>query len=174
MSLDRRPNPHTDETDEAIIEVFAHADSEVLLTKEIWPELSIGKKQTRRRLRDLESRGTLTSRETSQDIIWWLDEEIEEPITVRYPLLRYVRRRFDVQAILGGIALGFLGGLVVLCYVVLLAYQLSVPFVSTDSVLIAGMYAIVIGGGAVVGGFVSIVIGRVRSVFEDTQTQTAD
>lgn len=167
MSLDRRPNPYQDETDEAIVEVFARADSEVLLTKEIWPELSIGTKQTRRRLRDLESRGVLASRETSQDIIWWLDEEIEEPITVRYPLLRYVRRRFDVQAILGGIALGFLGGLVVFCYVVLLAYDLAIPGVRTDSVLLAGMYGIVLGCGAVIGGIVSILIRRLQSVLGD-------
>lgn len=50
----RNLNPYRDETDEAIVECFATAEQEVLLTKEIWPQLSIGKKQTRRRLRDLE------------------------------------------------------------------------------------------------------------------------
>jgi uncharacterized MnhB-related membrane protein len=161
MSLDRRPNPYENETDEAIIEVFARADDEVLLTKEIWPELSIGKKQTRRRLRALEEQGILASRETTQDIVWWLDEEVEEPITVRYPLLRFVRRRFDVQAILAGIALGAVGGLLVLLYVVLLAYEVAPPVVTVGSVLMAGMYAIVIGVGAVCGGLVSVLSGHV-------------
>lgn len=167
MSLDRRPNPYEDETDEAIIEVFARADSEVLLTKEIWPELTIGKKQTRRRLRALEDRGVLASRETTQDIIWWLEEEVEEPITVKYPLLRFVRRRFDIQAILAGIALGFLGGLLVFLFVVILAYDIRLPVFSQRSVLVAGMYAVVIGVGAAIGGIVSVLIGRVQSRLAD-------
>lgn len=161
MSPDRHPNPYRDETDEAIIEVFSRADQEVLLTKEIWPELSIGKKQTRRRLRDLESRGVLGSRETTQDIIWWLDAEVEEPITVKYPLLRFVRRRFDVKALLAGIGLGFVGGLLVLLYVVMLAYGTELPLLARRDVLVAGMYVTVIGIGATVGALVSLSIEQV-------------
>lgn len=156
----RHLNPYQDETDEAILEVFASADEKVLTTKEIDSEISLSSKQTRRRLRDLESRGILGLKETSQDLIWWLEAEVEEPITVKYPLLRIIRRRLDIQLLLLGVLIGFIGAMTIVLFVGLEATNISPLVVTRQSVLLAGIYATVIGGGATVAGILSLLLNQ--------------
>lgn len=78
---------------------------------------------------------------------------------MKYPLLRFVRRRFDVQATLFGVGLGFVGGLLVLLYVVLLAYGVVPPVGTRQQLLEAGVVVTMVGAGAAIGGLVSLGLG---------------
>lgn len=151
------PNPYRDEQDPAILEVFARADQPVLTTKEIADELdNIGLKQTRRRLRDLVDQGVLATRKPSRDRIWWLVEEVKEPITVRYPLLQHVRTRFEVLIAVIGAALGLIGAFAVMLFLGLNANAVGVPFITRDTILLFGLYAISLGMTGFIAGVVSI------------------
>lgn len=153
------PNPYRDEQDPAILEVFARADQPVLTTKEIAEELdNIKLKQTRRRLRDLVDEGVLATRKPSRDRIWWLVEEVKEPITVHYPLLQHVRNRLEVLIAVLGAALGLIGAFAVMLFLGLDASGIGVPFIARDAILLVGLYAISIGLAGLIGGVLSVLI----------------
>lgn len=152
------PNPYRDEQNPAILEVFARADYPVLTTKEIAEELDhIGLKQTRRRLRNLVDGGVVETRKPSRDRIWWLVEEVEEPITVRYPLLRHVRNRFEVLIAVIGAGFGLIGAFAVMLFLGLNANNIAVPFISRNDILVFGLYAIGLGMAGMIGGLSGVI-----------------
>lgn len=158
-------NPYRKEQDPAIIEVFSKANHPVLTTKEIADELEhIGLKQTRRRLDDLVDEGVLETRKPSRDRIWWLVAEVQEPITVRYPLLRHVRDRFEVLVTVLGAALGLIGAFAIMIYLGLDANSMSLPVITRQDVLVFGLYSIALGISGMIGGVVAILMIRVGSV----------
>lgn len=153
------PNPYRKEQDPAIIEVFSTADHPVLTTKEIAEELeNIGLKQTRRRLYDLVDEGTIETRKPSRDRIWWLVEEVEEPLTVRYPLLRYVRNRFELLITVTGAALCLVGAFAVMLFLGLNANEMMVPLLDRQHILVIGLYSIAVGISAIIGGSVATLV----------------
>lgn len=153
------PDPYRDEQDPAILEVFSRAEQPVLTTKEIEEELdNIGLKQTRRRLQNLVDEGVLETRKPSRDRIWWLVEEVEEPITVQYPLLRHVRNRFEVLIAVIGAGLGLVGAFAIMLFLGLDANNVVVPFISRNDILVLGLYAIGIGMAGIVGGLSGVLL----------------
>lgn len=153
------PSQYRKEQDPAIIEVFARAEQPVLTTTEIADELeNIGLKQTRRRLFDLVDEDIVGTRKPARDRIWWLIEEVEEPITVRYPLLRHVRNRFEVQITLLGSILGLVGAFSIMLYLGLEANSVAPPLISRGYILVFGLYSIAIGIAGIAGGIAAILI----------------
>lgn len=153
------PSPYQKEQDPAIIEVFSEADQPVLTTKEIADELEhIGLKQTRRRLYDLVDEDILETRKPSRDRIWWLVAEVEEPITVRYPLLRHVRNRFEILITVLGAGLGLIGAFAVMLFLGLEAHGMQPPLIARQDILVAGLYSIAFGISGMVGGIVATLI----------------
>jgi hypothetical protein len=153
------PSPYQKEQDPAIFAVFSEADQPVLTTKEIADELEhIGLKQTRRRLFDLVDEEILETRKPSRDRIWWLITEIEEPITVRYPLLRHVRNRFEVLVTVLGALLGLIGAFTIMLGLGLQAYEMQPPLLTNQDIFIVGLYAIMFGMAGMIGGIISISI----------------
>lgn len=153
------PSPYRKEQDPAILEVFARADHPVLTTNEIADKLEhIGLKQTRRRLYDLVDDGLLATRKPARDRIWWLVEEVEEPITARYPLLSYVRNRGEVLITVLGALLGLVGAFAITLFLGLDANNLAVPLVSRQQILIGGLYSIAVGTAAVIAGISAIAV----------------
>lgn len=158
------PDPKKKEQDPAIIGVFADAEHPVLTTKEIAEELShIGLKQTRRRLFDLVDHGIINTRKPARDRIWWLIEEVEEPITVRYPLLRIVWDRFEIQVMLFGAILGLLGAFGVMLFMGLEANNSTLPLISKGEILKYSLYTIGLGVSGLTGGLIALFIIYVGS-----------
>ena len=153
------PNQYRKEQDPAILEVFAQAEHPVLTTNEIAEELeNIGMKQTRRRLHNLVDEEVLGTRKPARDRIWWLIDEVEEPITVRYPLLRHIRDHFEVQITLLGSIVGLAGAFLVMLYLGIDANNTAIPILSKEDILRFGLYSIAIGVSGVIGGAVSIIL----------------
>lgn len=99
-------DPNLKVQDAAIIEAFAVLDHEVVTSTEIHEHVDLSQKQVRRRLDDLADRGIVESRKPGRDRLWWLVADVREPITVQYPLLRYVRDHISVQFLLLGLCIG--------------------------------------------------------------------
>ncbi len=94
---DSLPDPHLKEQDKGIIEAFAREDHNVLTNSEIAEHVSVHPRTVRRRLDDLADEGIIGKRVVSGVKLAWLEENVKEPITVQYPLLRYVRDHTSVQ-----------------------------------------------------------------------------
>ncbi len=101
-------DPNLKVQDAAIVEAFSLVDHQVVTTAEIHEHVDLSQKQVRRRLNDLADRGIVGTRKPGRDRLWWLEADVTEPITVQYPLLRYVRDRLSVQLFVLGIGVGVL------------------------------------------------------------------
>lgn len=138
---DSLPNPNLKEQDSGIIEAFARSDDRVLTTSEIAENVTLSDRQVRRRLKELAERGTIGQRLAGGVRIAWLEEDVKEPITVQYPLLRYVRDRASVQFFLIGVLCGIIGALILLTAIVAVRFGLTVGPITNDRILYYGILA---------------------------------
>lgn len=123
--MSETPDADLKEQDEGIIEVFSKHEHDVLTVGEIAEDVSITKRQVRRRLRDLSDRGVVGVRKTSGRNLAWLEEDVGEPITVRYPLLRFVRDRLSVQFFVVGASIGIFSSIVFFFMILGVSYGMS-------------------------------------------------
>ena len=138
---DSLPDPHLKEQDKGIIEAFAREDHNVLTNSEIAEHVSVHPRTVRRRLDDLADEGIIGKLVVSGVKLAWLEENVKEPITVQYPLLRYVRDHTSVQLSLIGIAGGIVSVLILLAAALSLGYGISMWFIGSKQLLIYGVLA---------------------------------
>jgi hypothetical protein len=138
---DSFPDPHLKEQDKGIIEAFAKEDHRVLTNTEISDHVSVSKRTVRRRLDELDEKGVIGKRVVSGVKLAWLEQEVKEPITVQYPLLRYVRDHTSVQLFLLGIAGGIVSVLILLAAALSIGYGIPMGFVGSEQLLYYGVLA---------------------------------
>lgn len=138
---DSPPDPHLKEQDKGIIEAFAREDHNVLTNSEISEHVSVSPRTVRRRLDDLADEGIIGKRVVSGVKLAWLEENVKEPITVQYPLLRYVRDHTSVQLFLIGIAGGIVSVLILLAAAISIGYGIPVGFIGSEQLLVYGVLA---------------------------------
>lgn len=148
----RSPDPHLREQDRGILEAFARSEHTVLTNSEIADQVSLSSRQVRRRLDALEEDGVVGVRKSSGVRLAWLEADVREPITVQYPLLRYVFDRTGVQLFLVGVAGGIVAVLVLLAAAVAIGYGVTPPFVAPERLLIYGVFAAVLSATFVLVG----------------------
>jgi len=127
--------------DQAILEAFSRAEHQVVLSREIGEFVDLSDRQIRRRLKDLASRDIVGTRKPGRDRLWWLKEEVKEPITAQYPLLRFARDRLSIQFLLIGLAIGIIAVVLVPAASIAFAYNTSPPLISRSELLQAGLLA---------------------------------
>lgn len=135
------PDPHLKEQDKGIIEAFAKEDHRVLTNTEISEHVSVSKRTVRRRLDKLDDKGVIGKRVVSGVKLAWLEEEVKEPITVQYPLLRYVRDHTSIQLFLIGAAAGVVSVLILLAAALSIGYGIPIGFVGREQLLVYGVFA---------------------------------
>lgn len=138
---DSLPDPHLKEQDKGIIEAFAKEDHRVLTNTEIADHVSVSKRTVRRRLDKLDEQGVIGKRVVSGVKLAWLEQEVKEPITVQYPLLRYVWDHTSVQLFLIGIAGGIISVLILLAAALSLGYGLQIGILGREQLLLYGVIA---------------------------------
>ncbi|EMA19426.1 winged helix-turn-helix domain-containing protein [Haloarcula amylolytica] len=138
---DSLPDPHLKEQDKGIIEAFAREDHNVLTNSEIAEHVSVHPRTVRRRLDDLADEGIIGKRVVSGVKLAWLEENVKEPITVQYPLLRYVRDHTSIQLSLIGIAGGIVSVLILLAAAISLGYGIPIWFINREQLLVYGVLA---------------------------------
>lgn len=141
---DSLPDPHLKEQDKGIIEAFAKEDHRVLTNTEISEHVSVSKRTVRRRLDKLDEKGVIGKRVVSGVKLAWLEQEVKEPITVQYPLLRYVRDHTSVQLFVLGIAGGIISVLILLSAALAIGYDIPIGFLTNKQMLVFGVGAAVI------------------------------
>lgn len=138
---DSLPDSHLKEQDKGIIEAFAREDHNVLTNTEIAEHVSVHPRTVRRRLDDLADEGIIGKRVVSGVKLAWLEENVKEPITVQYPLLRYVRDHTSVQLFLLGIAGGIVSVLILLAAALAIGYDIPMGFIGREQLLYYGVLA---------------------------------
>jgi hypothetical protein len=152
--------------DKPIINAFAHAEHKVLTTTEVAKEVDLSERQVRRRLKDLASRNILGTRKPSQSRLWWVKEDIKEPITAQYPLLRFARDRMSVQLFLIGLTIGIAAVLLVVTATFTYAYNVAPPFVTKATFLQAGFLASMLASGFLISAIAVATISRMLRYFD--------
>lgn len=138
---DSPPDPTLKEQDRGIIEAFAREDHNVLTNSELAEHVSVSPRTVRRRLDDLADEGIIGKRVVSGVKLAWLEENVKEPITVQYPLLRYVRDHTSVQLFLIGIAGGIVSVLILLAAAISIGYSIPIGFIGREQLLVYGVLA---------------------------------
>lgn len=138
---DPLPDPHLKEQDKGIIEAFAKEDHRVLTNTEIADHVSVSKRTVRRRLDKLDEKGVIGKRVVSGVKLAWLEQEVKEPITVQYPLLRYVRDHTSVQLFLLGLAGGIISVLILLAAALSMGYGIPMGVIGSEQLLYYGVLA---------------------------------
>ena len=141
---DSLPDPHLKEQDKGIIEAFAKEEHRVLTNTEIADHVSVSKRTVRRRLDKLDEQGVIGKRVVSGVKLAWLEQEVKEPITVQYPLLRYVRDNTSVQLFLLGIAGGIVSVLILLAAALAIGYGIPMGFIGREQLLYYGVLAAIV------------------------------
>lgn len=145
--------PHYKEGDRGIIEAFSKSDEKVLTNSEIAEQVSLGKRQVRRRLKDLNERGILGLRDDAGGTkIAWLDKEIKQPVTVDHPIFALVFDHTSVQMVIIGLVIGVVAVLELLTVALTVAYQVQPPYFSTEQLLIWGIGLAVFSGLFIIAG----------------------
>jgi len=150
-------DPHLLEQNEGIINAFVHEQHSVLTTPEIEEHVEIGDRQLRRRLDDLEDEGLVGSRKPGRTKLWWLTTEVEEPVSVRYPIVKLIRERLSLQFVLLGGLLGIASVIIITATIFIINYNIDIPFVSQDLVMVVGLSTSLVAalflviGGAIAG-----------------------
>ena len=138
---DSPPDPHLKEQDKGIIEAFAKEDHRILTNSEIADHVSVSKRTVRRRLDKLDEKGVIGKRVVSGVKLAWLEQEVKEPITVQYPLLRYVRDHTSVQLFILGIMGGIVSVLILLGAALAIGYDIPIGFIGREQILYYGVLA---------------------------------
>lgn len=135
------PDPHLKEQDKGIVEAFVKEEHQVLTNTEIAEHVSVSTRTVRRRLDRLDEKGVIGKRVVSGVKLAWLEKEVKEPITVQYPLLRYVRDHMSIQFFLFGIAGGIVSVLILLAAALAIGYDISTGFLGREQLLYYGVLA---------------------------------
>lgn len=141
---DSLPDPHLKEQDKGIIEAFAKEDHRVLTNTEIADHVSVSKRTVRRRLDKLDEKGVIGKRVVSGVKLAWLEQEVKEPITVQYPLLRYVWDHTSVQLFLLGLAGGIVSVLILLAAALSIGYGIPMGLIGSEQLLYYGVLAAIV------------------------------
>lgn len=151
--------------DKPIIDAFSHAEHEVLLTTEVAEKVELSDRQVRRRLKDLASRDILGTRKPGRDRLWWLKQDVREPITAQYPLLRFARDRTSVQLLLLGIAVGIIALILVPIASLTYAYDIAPPVLSRSTLLQGGLLASMLASGFLIASILAFGVGWLLRYF---------
>lgn len=71
MSEDNTPGRKPQVTEEEILEVFREAEEPVLTAPEVAAGLSIGRRALHNRLKQLEEKDQLVSKQAGRSTVWW-------------------------------------------------------------------------------------------------------
>ncbi|MFC6727777.1 hypothetical protein ACFQDG_03890 [Natronoarchaeum mannanilyticum] len=145
--------------DKPIIDAFSYAEHQVLLTTEVSERVDLSDRQVRRRLKDLASRDILGTRKPGRDRLWWLKQDVREPITAQYPLLRFARDRTSVQLLLVGLGVGIVALVLVPIASLAYAYTVSPPLITREMLLEGGLLASMLASGFLIAAVVAAVTG---------------
>jgi len=133
------PDPHLKEQDRGIIEAFAIEDHNVLTVSEISEHVSVSERTVRRRLDKLSEGDKIGKRVTGGVKLAWLEDEVEEPITVQYPLLKYVWNNTGVLTFVIGAGLGTIAVLILLAAVLATGNEIQVWFITPYRLRFVGL-----------------------------------
>lgn len=170
-------DPNKDVQDAHIVQVFFDADRPYLSRKQVQGEIGLSSQGTRDRLLDLEERGVLASDAAGGGRIYWISNEksawpippdVEvEPIRTE-PTVTELLSRQPVQFAGIGVLLMVAGALFTTLFMLALAYEVAVPFVQTQQLLLWAIGAVFIGISFIVGGAAVWIIDRVWKRAEST------
>lgn len=163
---DSFPDPHIKERDKGIIEAFAIEDNNVLTNNEIAEHVSVHPRTVRRRLDDLADDGVIGQRVASGVKLAWLEQDVKEPITVQYPLLRYVWDRTSVALFVLGSAIGVIAVLILLAATLSTGHNVQVWVITPELLQFSGLLAAVISGVFIVVALVFAVVEWLLRYFE--------
>jgi len=135
------------EQNEGIFTAFSLEEHNVLTTSEIADHVDIKKRQVRRRLNDLEDEGIVDSRKPGRTKLWWLQEEVEEPLSVRYPAIGEVKERLSLQLLLMGVLFGISSVLLTTGFLLSSYYEVPVPLLTSQSIIQSGLLSSMIAAG---------------------------
>lgn len=155
------PNPHVKEKNRGIIEAFSRSEYTVLTRKEIDEQLKIEERQVRRRLNDLHEEGVLGMRETSAGKLWWIEEDVKEPITVKYPLTRFVLDHLGLLYVVVGLAVGAIGILSLTLTAFLVRFGVGIPLISANQIFWISFLIALAGGVIILLGPIAELLERV-------------
>lgn len=134
-------DPHLKEQNEGIFYAFSVADYKVLTTSEIADQVDIEQRTVLRRLKKLQKEGIVGSRKPGRTRLWWLEAEVEEPASVKYPIIRLIQRRLSLQFVVIGIAIGAAAVILITTSLFTAAWDISPPFISNQRIIQAGLIA---------------------------------
>lgn len=163
--VDSSPDPHLKEQDKGIIETFAREDHRVLTNSEISEHVTLSDRQVRRRLDKLADQGIIGKRVVSGVKLAWLVEDVKEPITVQYPLLRYVRDRVSIQIFLMGVVAGIVAVLILLGAAISIGYDVQIGFISRERLLVYGVLAATVSALFMIVAALMAVVGKLMRHF---------
>ena len=86
-------DPSLKEQNEGILYAFAKEDHRVLTTPEIVRHVDLSRRQVERRLKNLRDHEIVGTRKPGRTRLWWLETEVEEPVSVQYPILKLIQER---------------------------------------------------------------------------------
>lgn len=96
----------------------------------------------------------------------WLEQEVKEPITVQYPLLRYVRDHTSVQLFLLGLSGGIVSVLILLAAALSIGYGISMAVIGSEQLLVYGVLAAAISAIFLIVAILFAVIEWLLRYFE--------
>lgn len=135
---DELPDPHLSEQDQGIVDAFSYSDELVLTTEDIAQYVDLSNRQIRRRVKALAEDGPLGTRKVGGTRISWLDEDVKEPITVRYPLLDYILNRNSGIFALIGLSAGVIAVQILLVAAVVIGFHIPISFARPVDILLTG------------------------------------
>lgn len=160
------PDPHMKEQDRGIIEAFAKADHNVLTSSEIAEHVSVSKRTVRRRLDELSEDGKVGKRVTGGVKLAWLEEDIKEPITVRWPLLKFIWNDAGLLTFVVGTALGVISVLLLLAAVLATGNNVQFLFVTPYRLRFIGLGVSLLSALTILASFVAISVEWLLQYFE--------
>lgn len=156
---DSPPNPHLKEQDRGIIEAFAKEDHRVLTTAEIAEHVSVHPRTVRRRINRLADEGVLGKRVAGGVNLAWIEGEVKEPITVQYPLIKFILTHTSALLFVIGMAGGIVSVLILLSAALAIGYGIPIGFTTDEQLLIYGVGAAVLSAIFIIVAILFAVVG---------------
>jgi hypothetical protein len=172
---DSLPNPYLKEQDRGIIEAFAKEDHRVLTNTEISEHVSVHERTVRRRIDRLADDGILGKRVVSGVKLAWIEGKVKEPITVQYPLIKFILSRTSALLFVIGLAIGIVSVLILLSGALAIGYGVPIWFATDEQLLLYGVGAAVFSALFIVVGIIFAVVGWLLRYFGldvDSQIQS--
>lgn len=160
-----------DVQDSHIVRVFLESDRPFLSRRRVEGEIGLSSQGTRDRLTDLEERGILESEAAGGGRIYWIRDETSawpippdvevEPVADDLTVSELLDRQ-PVQFAGVGLLLMIAGALFTTLFTLALAYQVSVPLVGTQQLLLWAIMAVFVGVAFCFGGAAVWIIDRAQ------------